>query len=191
MRSQKRGLDDDFVSPTSGLVGRSRFLVRLHPSGRRGTRAQEAATFFLQNSIGCHIIDGGRIGPDLTKVYERSGDSREVGRSVAATAGSTIRWHAAHTESTAAVDAVGTSTSKTALSRGRCSSWVAPQLEARLSPRERCGCQRGITFSWYLYGPLRAKCRYIRGALLDLWCKAWAIRWNYRGSTAAGSAGQY
>jgi nitrate reductase alpha subunit len=34
------------------------------------------------------------------------------------------------------------------------------------------GCQRGITFSWYVYSPLRIKYPYIRGVLLDLWRKA-------------------
>lgn len=44
-----------------------------------------------------------------------------------------------------------------------------PDLEAGLPPYEPRGCQRGITFSWYLYSPLRVKYPYIRGALLDLW----------------------
>ncbi len=44
-----------------------------------------------------------------------------------------------------------------------------PELEEGLPPYEPRGCQRGISFSWYLYSPLRVKYPYIRGALLDLW----------------------
>lgn len=44
-----------------------------------------------------------------------------------------------------------------------------PMLESGLPPYEPRGCQRGISFSWYLYSPLRVKYPYIRGALLDLW----------------------
>lgn len=47
-----------------------------------------------------------------------------------------------------------------------------PDLEAGLPPYEPRGCQRGISYSWYLYSPLRVKYPYIRGALLDLWRKA-------------------
>src|SRR3989338_221313 len=47
-----------------------------------------------------------------------------------------------------------------------------PLLESGLPPYEPRGCQRGITFSWYLYRPLRVKYPYIRGTLLDLWKKA-------------------
>ncbi len=47
-----------------------------------------------------------------------------------------------------------------------------PKLEARLPPYEPRGCQRGISFSWYLYSPLRVKYPYVRGALIDLWQKA-------------------
>lgn len=47
-----------------------------------------------------------------------------------------------------------------------------PMLENGLPPYEPRGCQRGISFSWYLYSPLRVKYPYIRGALLDLWKKA-------------------
>jgi nitrate reductase alpha subunit len=47
-----------------------------------------------------------------------------------------------------------------------------PMLEKTLPPYEPRGCQRGISFSWYLYSPLRVKYPYIRGALLDLWRKA-------------------
>ncbi|MDT8324114.1 MAG: molybdopterin-dependent oxidoreductase, partial [Bacteroidota bacterium] len=47
-----------------------------------------------------------------------------------------------------------------------------PMLEEGLPPYEPRGCQRGISFSWYLYSPLRVKYPYIRGALLDLWTAA-------------------
>jgi nitrate reductase alpha subunit len=47
-----------------------------------------------------------------------------------------------------------------------------PSLECSLPPYEPRGCQRGISFSWYLYSPLRVKYPYIRGALLDLWTAA-------------------
>ncbi len=44
-----------------------------------------------------------------------------------------------------------------------------PMLESTLPPYEPRGCQRGISFSWYLYSPLRIKYPLIRGALLDLY----------------------
>jgi nitrate reductase alpha subunit len=44
-----------------------------------------------------------------------------------------------------------------------------PLLESGLPPYEPRGCQRGISYSWYLYSPLRVKYPYVRGALLDLW----------------------
>ncbi len=44
-----------------------------------------------------------------------------------------------------------------------------PKLEQSLPPYEPRGCQRGISFSWYLYSPIRVRYPYIRGALLDLW----------------------
>ncbi len=44
-----------------------------------------------------------------------------------------------------------------------------PSLQAGLPPYEPRGCQRGISYSWYLYSPLRVKYPYARGALLDLW----------------------
>ncbi len=47
-----------------------------------------------------------------------------------------------------------------------------PSLEAGIPPYEPRGCQRGISYSWYLYSPLRVKYPYIRGALLDLWKRA-------------------
>jgi nitrate reductase alpha subunit len=43
-----------------------------------------------------------------------------------------------------------------------------PELEKSLPPYEPRGCQRGISFSWYLYSPIRVKYPLIRGALLDL-----------------------
>lgn len=42
-----------------------------------------------------------------------------------------------------------------------------PLLEDKLPPYEPRGCQRGISFSWYLYSPLRIKYPLIRSALLD------------------------
>ena len=47
-----------------------------------------------------------------------------------------------------------------------------PELEHGIPPYEPRGCQRGISFSWYLYSPLRVKYPYIRGSLLDLWKQA-------------------
>jgi len=47
-----------------------------------------------------------------------------------------------------------------------------PKLEDGIPPYEPRGCQRGISYSWYLYSPLRVKYPYIRGALLDLWNQA-------------------
>ena len=47
-----------------------------------------------------------------------------------------------------------------------------PSLENGLPPYEPRGCQRGISYSWYLYSPLRVKYPYLRGALLDLWKQA-------------------
>jgi len=44
-----------------------------------------------------------------------------------------------------------------------------PELETGLPPYEPRGCQRGISFSWYIYSPIRVKYPYIRGALIDLW----------------------
>lgn len=42
-----------------------------------------------------------------------------------------------------------------------------PLLDSSLPPYEPRGCQRGISFSWYLYSPLRIKYPLIRGALID------------------------
>ena len=47
-----------------------------------------------------------------------------------------------------------------------------PTLANGVPPYEPRGCQRGISFSWYLYSPLRVKYPYARGALLDLWRSA-------------------
>lgn len=47
-----------------------------------------------------------------------------------------------------------------------------PLLEKGIPPYEPRGCQRGISFSWYLYSPIRVKYPYMRGALLDLWDQA-------------------
>jgi nitrate reductase alpha subunit len=43
-----------------------------------------------------------------------------------------------------------------------------PLLESSLPPYEPRGCQRGISFSWYLYSPLRVKYPLVRGKLIDL-----------------------
>ncbi len=47
-----------------------------------------------------------------------------------------------------------------------------PSLEHGIPPYEPRGCQRGISYSWYLYSPLRVRYPYIRGALLDRWREA-------------------
>ncbi len=47
-----------------------------------------------------------------------------------------------------------------------------PVLNNGLPPYEPRGCQRGISFSWYQYSPIRVKYPYIRGVLVDLWRKA-------------------
>jgi nitrate reductase alpha subunit len=44
-----------------------------------------------------------------------------------------------------------------------------PLLDRSIPPYEPRGCQRGISYSWYLYSPIRVKYPYVRGALLDLW----------------------
>lgn len=31
------------------------------------------------------------------------------------------------------------------------------------------GCQRGATFSWYTYSPLRVRYPYVRGDLMRIW----------------------
>lgn len=47
-----------------------------------------------------------------------------------------------------------------------------PKIRANLPPYEPRGCQRGISFSWYMYSPMRVKYPYLRGALMDLWHSA-------------------
>jgi nitrate reductase / nitrite oxidoreductase, alpha subunit len=47
-----------------------------------------------------------------------------------------------------------------------------PRLQPSLPGYEPRGCQRGISFSWYLYSPVRVKYPYARGVLLDLWAEA-------------------
>ncbi len=47
-----------------------------------------------------------------------------------------------------------------------------PRLEAGLPTYEPRGCQRGISFAWYVYSPVRVKYPYIRGPLIDLWRRA-------------------
>lgn len=53
-----------------------------------------------------------------------------------------------------------------------------PSLEPGIPPYEPRGCQRGISFSWYIYSPLRVRYPYIRGALLDLWKSARAEHYD-------------
>jgi nitrate reductase alpha subunit len=60
-----------------------------------------------------------------------------------------------------------------------------PSLEEGLPPYEPRGCQRGISFSWYLYSPIRVKYPYVRGALIDLWRQA---RAQYSDPVAAWAA---
>lgn len=42
-----------------------------------------------------------------------------------------------------------------------------PLIDDKIPPYEPRGCQRGISYSWYLYSPLRIKYPLIRGTLLD------------------------
>ncbi len=44
-----------------------------------------------------------------------------------------------------------------------------PIFDRKIPPYEPRGCQRGISYSWYIYSPLRVKYPYGRGVLLDLW----------------------
>ena len=44
-----------------------------------------------------------------------------------------------------------------------------PVFDRTIPPYEPRGCQRGISYSWYIYSPLRVKYPLMRGALLDLW----------------------
>ena len=46
-----------------------------------------------------------------------------------------------------------------------------PLLEDSLPPYEPRGCQRGISFSWYLYSPVRIKYPLVRSALIDAYRK--------------------
>ena len=57
-------------------------------------------------------------------------------------------------------------------SPGRCRPSTTRCSTASLPPYEPRGCQRGISFSWYLYSPLRVKYPYLRGVLIDLWREA-------------------
>lgn len=50
-----------------------------------------------------------------------------------------------------------------------------PQFNGDLPNHEPRGCPRGISFSWYLYSPLRVKHPYMRGVLIDLWRQARAL----------------
>ncbi len=53
-----------------------------------------------------------------------------------------------------------------------------PLLEEGLPPYEPRGCQRGISYSWYLYSPIRVKYPLMRGALMDLFRKEKALTGN-------------
>ena len=80
-----------------------------------------------------------------------------------------------------------------------------PELEEGLPPYEPRGCQRGISYSWYLYSPLRVKYPYCRGVLVDMYrsakeeylgdpIKAWASiqetpEWRKRYQQARGKGG--
>jgi len=44
-----------------------------------------------------------------------------------------------------------------------------PIINKEIPPYEPRGCQRGISFSWYIYSPIRIKYPYVRGALMDIW----------------------
>ena len=46
-----------------------------------------------------------------------------------------------------------------------------PLLKNGIPPYEPRGCQRGISYSWYLYSPIRVKYPLMRGALIDLYRK--------------------
>ena len=80
-----------------------------------------------------------------------------------------------------------------------------PQLEEGFRPTSRAGCQRGISYSWYLYSPMRVKYPYARGVLIDMYrdakeeylgdsVKAWASiqdtpEWRKRYQQARGKGG--
>src|SRR3989338_4094331 len=44
-----------------------------------------------------------------------------------------------------------------------------PIFNKEIPPYEPRGCQRGISYSWYIYSPIRIKYPYVRGAFLDIW----------------------
>lgn len=44
-----------------------------------------------------------------------------------------------------------------------------PQFNKEVPPYEPRGCQRGISYSWYLYSPIRVKYPIIRGTLIDFY----------------------
>ncbi len=46
-----------------------------------------------------------------------------------------------------------------------------PIIDKELPPYEPRGCQRGISFSWYLYSPIRVKYPIVRGALIDMYMR--------------------
>jgi len=44
-----------------------------------------------------------------------------------------------------------------------------PEIDEAIPAYEPRGCQRGISYSWYIYSPIRVKYPYVRGVLMDLW----------------------
>src|SRR4030067_921667 len=46
-----------------------------------------------------------------------------------------------------------------------------PLLEEGLPPYEPRGCQRGISYSWYLYSPIRVKYPYGSRDVIELWAQ--------------------
>jgi nitrate reductase alpha subunit len=60
-----------------------------------------------------------------------------------------------------------------------------PELEEGLPPYEPRGCQRGISYSWYLYAPTRVKYPYARGVLIDMYRSA---KEEYLGDSVAAWA---
>ena len=44
-----------------------------------------------------------------------------------------------------------------------------PQTPEDMPDHEPRGCQRGASFSWYLYSPLRIKYPYLRAELAEMW----------------------
>ena len=47
-----------------------------------------------------------------------------------------------------------------------------PSVGPDMPEYERRGCQRGASFSWYTYSPLRLRHPYVRGSLLEMFREA-------------------